>query len=195
MSEPSPQSFAGSAAAAAGASDADATLARWKEEEARVRARLGPPGVAERGRLAGLSGLEFFTAMSSGELAAPGIGATLGFVPIEFEAGRFVFQGTPGAAHYNPLGTVHGGYAATLLDSCLGCAVHTTLPAGRAYTTLELKLNYIRPMTERTGPVRAEGRIVSVTRQIGIAEGQITDAAGKIYAFGTTTCLIFDAAR
>ena len=102
-----------------------------------------------------------------------------------------MFQGTPKKDFYNPLGSVHGGYAATLLDSCVGCAVHSTLPAQTGYTTVELKVNYIRPLTADTGPVRAEGKVVSVGRQIGIAEGRIHDAGGKLYAFATTTCLIF----
>lgn len=174
--------------------DPAATLAAWKAAEAEVRSRIKPP-TADKGadptRLLGKSGLEFFAAMSGGDLEAPAIGVLMGFVPIEYEAGRFVFQGTPGPEHYNPLGSVHGGYAATLLDSCVGCAVHTMLPAGRGYTTLELKVNYIRPMTAETGPIRAEGKVVSVTRQVGIAEGRITDVSGKLYAFATTTCLIF----
>ncbi len=171
----------------------DAILAAWKAAEVAVRARLTMPGVATPADLASRSGLEFFEAISSGLLPPPHIGALLDFVPIEYEEGRFVFQGTPGVQHYNPLGVVHGGYAATLLDSCVGCAVHTTLPAGRAYTTLELKVNYVRPLTIATGPVRAEGRVVSATKQVGIAEGRIADVHGKLYAFATTTCLIFPA--
>jgi len=171
--------------------DPEAVLLRWKAAEAAVRERLAGPGLGSKAELRGKSGLEFFQAMSQGALPSPGIGALLGFVPVEFEEGRFVFQGTPALEHYNPIGTVHGGYAATLLDSCVGCAIHTMLPGDRAYTTLELKVNYIRPMTVDTGPVRAEGKVVSLTRQVGIAEGRITDWRGKLYAFATTTCLIF----
>ena len=97
-----------------------------------------------------------------------------------------------GLAHYNPSGVVHGGYAATLLDTAVGCAIHTLLPAGKGYTTLELKVNYIRAMTDKTGPVRAEAKVINLGGQVGIAEGRITDANGKLYAFATTTCLVFD---
>ena len=119
------------------------------------------------------------------------IGELVDFAPIEYEPGRFVFQGVPRFDHYNPLGIVHGGYAATLLDSCVGCAVHTMLPAGTGYTTLELKVNYLRAMTDRTGPVRAEGKVLSVGRQTGVAEGRLTDSAGRLLAYATTTCLVF----
>ncbi|MGA2549596.1 MAG: PaaI family thioesterase [Burkholderiaceae bacterium] len=171
--------------------DPKALLARWQADEQVIRARLGAPGVPPLDHVRGKSGLEIFAAISRGEFPSPGIGHLMDFVPVEFEVGRFVFQGTPDRRHYNPLGTVHGGYAATLLDSCVGCAVHSTLAAGMGYTTLELKVNYIRPLTEKTGPVRAEGKVVSLTRQIGIAEGRLTDVNGKLYAFATTTCLIF----
>lgn len=102
-----------------------------------------------------------------------------------------VFQGTPKADYYNPIGSVHGGYIATLLDSALGCAVHTMLERGYGYTTLELKVNYVRPLTDKTGPVRAEAHVVNVSRQVGVAQGRLVDAAGRMYAWGSTTCLIF----
>ena len=115
-----------------------------------------------------------------------------GITPITVAPGVTVFQGSPTLAHYNPSGVVHGGYAASLLDTAVGCAIHTMLPAGKGYTTLELKVNYIRAMTDKTGPVRAEGKVVNLGGQVGIAEGRITDANGKLYAFATTTCLVFD---
>ena len=177
------------------ASTADLTpterAARWFEQEAKIRAQLGEPGVIDPGMMKTMSGMEFFTAISGGGMPTPPIGRLMDFLAIEFERGRFVFQGTPRRDHYNPLGTVHGGYAATLLDSCVGCAVHTMLPAGKGYTTLELKVNYIRAMTDRTGPVRAEGRTISVGNQTAVAEGRLTDSAGKLLAFATTTCLVF----
>ena len=108
----------------------------------------------------------------------------------EVERGRAVFSGTPQEFHYNPLGTVHGGYGATLLDSAMGCAVHSTLDAGDIYTTLELKINYIRSMTHDTGVVRGIATVVSETRTTAIAEGRIEDASGRLYAFATTTCVI-----
>ncbi len=164
---------------------------RWRSQEAAIRAVWGEPGVIPRERMKTMSGMEVFAAIRDGELPSPPIGRLLDFIAIEFEPGRMVFQGTPRREHYNPLGIVHGGYAATLLDSCVGCAVHTMLPAGKGYTTLELKVNYIRAMTDRTGPVRAEGRTVSVGNQTAVAEGRLTDSAGKLLAFATTTCLVF----
>ena len=165
--------------------------ARWQADEATIRARWGEPGVVDRDTLKSMSGMEVFAAIRDGRLPTPPIGKLLDFIAIEFEPGRIVFQGTPRQEHYNPLGTVHGGYAATLLDSCVGCAVHTMLPAGKGYTTLELKINYIRAMSDRTGPVRAEGRTISVGNQTAVAEGRLTDSAGKLLAFATTTCLVF----
>ncbi len=163
----------------------------WRDEEAAIRKTIGGPGVIDREQLRAMSGMEVFAAIRRGDLPTPPIGRLMDFVAISFEPGRFVFQGTPRIDHYNPLGMVHGGYAATLLDSCVGCAVHTMLPAGTGYTTLELKVNYIRAMTDKTGPVRAEGKVISVGNQAGVAEGRLTDASGRLLAFATTTCLIF----
>ncbi|MGO4376764.1 PaaI family thioesterase [Pseudoduganella sp. RAF53_2] len=167
------------------------TLQTWMDDEAARRLKVAPAGVAEREQLRGHSGLEFLQKIGDGELPPPPIAELMGFVPIEVEHGRIVFQGTPGKQHYNPSGAVHGGYAATLLDSAVGCAVHSTLPAGSGFTTLELKINYVRAMTDRTGPVRAEGKVIQAGKQVAIAEGRITDATGKLYAHATTTCLIF----
>jgi len=148
---------------------------------------IGPEHVAE------LSGLEIFARMLDGRLPAPPIAELLDMRMSEFEHGCVVFVSTPHSQLYNPLGTVHGGYAAALLDSCMGCAVHSTLKAGQAYTTVELKVNYVRPLTEATGEVRAEGKIISAGRQIATAEGRLTDASGKLLAHGTTTCIVFPA--
>jgi uncharacterized protein (TIGR00369 family) len=167
------------------------TLKLWQEEEAAVRRTLGRPGVATKEQLRERAGMEFLYGIYRGELPSAPIGALLDFVPIKAEPGLMIFQGTPGPQHYNPIGMVHGGYAATLLDSCVGCAVHTMLPAGKGYSTLELKVNYIRALTDKTGPIRAEGRVINVGNQIGIAEGRIIDTQGKLYAHATTTCLIF----
>jgi uncharacterized protein (TIGR00369 family) len=120
----------------------------------------------------------------------PGIGTLMGFGPELAEEGRVIFQGTPGRQHYNPIGTVHGGYSATLLDSCMACAVHTMLEAGQGYTTLELKVNYLRPMTEKTGLIHAEGKVISISKRVALAEGRIYDDQGKLYAHATTTCMI-----
>lgn len=163
----------------------------WIDEADAQRARLAAPGVAGLEQLRAHSGAAFLDGISAGALPAPPIGELMGMTPISTAPGVAVFQGTPGLEHYNPSGAVHGGYAATLLDTAVGCAIHTLLPAGKGFTTLELKINYIRPMTAATGPVRAEGKVISVGGQVGIAEGRITDAAGKLYAFATTTCLVF----
>ena len=165
---------------------------QWLDEAASMRAGLAEPGVADREQLRSRSGMEFLKGIGSGALPPAPIAELLGITPISVEPGVTVFQGAPSLAHYNPSGVVHGGYAATLLDTAVGCAIHTMLPAGKGYTTLELKVNYIRAMTDKTGPVRAEGNVVNLGNQVGIAEGRITDAQGKLYAYATTTCLVFD---
>lgn len=172
-------------------SNTETTLTRWLAQEAAVRAKLSAPGVATLAQLKECSGMEFFQKIWNGELPSPPIGETLDFVPIEGEPGRMVFQGTPGPQHYNPIGSVHGGYFCSLLDSAVGCAVQSMLPKGMGYTTLELKVNLIRALTDRTGPVRAEGKVIQVGNRVGIAEGRITDVNGKLYAHATTTCLVF----
>jgi uncharacterized protein (TIGR00369 family) len=141
--------------------------------------------------LRSMGGLEFLGAIAAGRLPSPPITEVLRFRLVEVERGRAVFEGLPGKAFYNPIGSVHGGYAATLLDSCMGCAVHSTLPVGQGYATLEIKVNLVRAMTETTGRVRAEGRIIHAGRTTATAEGKLTDAAGKLYGHGTTTCAIF----
>jgi uncharacterized protein (TIGR00369 family) len=138
-----------------------------------------------------LTGLEQLQAMIALGGKAP-IGDTLDFALVEAEQGRAVFAGTPDLHAYNPIGTVHGGYAATLLDSACGCAVHSKLAPRQGYTTLELKVAYHRPMTVETGPVRAEGRVVSMGRRAAFAEATITDARGRVYATATSTLLVFD---
>lgn len=121
-----------------------------------------------------------------------GIGRTLNFSVVEIEEGRVVFGGEPDESVYNPIGTVHGGYAATLLDSAVGCAVHSRLKAGQGYTTLELKVAYHRPLTKDTGPVRAEGTVVQLGRRAAFAEGRLTDLEGRLYASATSTLLVFE---
>ena len=139
----------------------------------------------------GLTGLELLQGWRDRRFPSPPIGRFLRGDLVEAEFGRVVFEGTPGEDHYNPLGTVHGGYAATILDSCMGCAVHSTLAAGQAFTSVEIKVNFVRAMTEKTGVVRAEGKTINVGSRIATAEGRIVDARGKLLAHGTTTCLIF----
>jgi uncharacterized protein (TIGR00369 family) len=137
-----------------------------------------------------ISGIAFLRAMQSGELPPPPFAALLGIWITEVSEGRVVFATEPSEYHYNPLGTVHGGVIATLLDSALGCAVQSMLPAGTSYTTLELKVNYLRPITEKTGTVYAEGKIIHLGGRIATAEARLTDAKGKLYAHATTTCII-----
>jgi len=134
--------------------------------------------------------LTLFQEMLAGRLPAPPIARTLGFRMSEVERGRVVFSYEPVFDHYNPLGTIHGGIAATLLDSVMGCAIHSTLKAGSGFTTLEIKVNYVRAMTDKTGTVKAEGKINNVGSRIATAEGRLFDGAGKLLAHGTTTCLI-----
>ena len=137
------------------------------------------------------SGLDQLHALLEGGLRVP-IGETLGIALTEVEPGRAVFEGTPDEHVYNPIGTVHGGYAATLLDSACGCAVQSRLSATQAYTTLELKVAYHRAMTKDTGPVRAEGRVISLGRRVAFAEATLTDASGRLYATATSTLLVMD---
>ena len=122
----------------------------------------------------------------------PPIAETMGFALVEIEAGRAVFEGSPGHSVYNPIGSVHGGYAATLLDSACGCAVHSRLTAAQGYTTLELKVSYHRPMSDASGLVRAEGRLLSFGRRAAFAEATLHDAHGKLCASATSTLLIFE---
>ncbi len=138
-------------------------------------------------------GLIFLKGIIAGKFPQPPIAETLGFLLVEAEPNRVVFEGLPELRHYNPIGTVHGGFAATLLDSALACAIFTTMLKGDAWTTLELKLNYVRPMTKDTGPVRAEGRMIHRGRTIATSEGDLKDANGKLYAHATTTCMIMPA--
>ena|ERR1700694_188590 len=148
-------------------------------------------GIASSDEVKLLSGLDFVKRMQEGLFPAAPISKVMQFHLTEVEQGRVVFSAEPSAEFYNPLGTVHGGYTTTLLDSCMGCAVHSTLPAGSAYTTLEVKINFVRPITDKTGPVRAEGKVISAGKRVATAEGRLLDANGKLYAHGTTTCLIF----
>ncbi|MDO8179649.1 MAG: PaaI family thioesterase [Undibacterium sp.] len=167
------------------------TLNQWLAREAEMRAILAEPGIASLEQMKSMSGMAFLQGILDGSMPVAHIGRTLDFFPVEGEPGRIVFQGTPGREHYNPLGSVHGGYFCTLLDSAVGCAVQSMLPQGFGYTTLEIKVNLIRAMTDKTGPVRAEGKVIQVGKQVGTAEGRIVDAGGKVYAHATTTCLIF----
>ncbi|HWA45486.1 MAG TPA: PaaI family thioesterase [Hypericibacter adhaerens] len=141
-----------------------------------------------RGQLSGLDQLRQL--MKAGR--RPPIAETLDFNLVEVEKGRAVFEGTPGPHALNPIGSVHGGYAATLLDSACGCAVHSSLSPDQGYTTVELKIAYHRAITPGTGPVRAEAHIVTVGKRVAFTEGRLTDAEGRLYASATSTLLVFE---
>jgi uncharacterized protein (TIGR00369 family) len=172
-------------------------LAQWNEEfdavQRRIRSRHDKPGLATPEMVAGKSGLEIMQGLLNGEIPFPHIAETMDFSLVEVGPGKAVFQGTPQLKHYNPLGTVHGGWYATLLDSALGCAVHTMLSAGQGYTTAELGVNIVRAASTRTGPLRAIGNVIHCGRQLATAEARIVGPDGKLYAHATTTCLVFEA--
>ena len=136
-----------------------------------------------------MSGLEFFQQMVAGDFEPPPMVALLGLRMAEVDFGRVAFVGTPTEAFYNGSGVVHGGYAATMLDSALGCAINTTAPPGKRFTTLELKINYIRPLTVGVGPLRCEATVLNSGKRVETAEARIVDSAGKIHAHATTTCI------
>lgn len=171
------------------------TIAQWNLEYETVVQRLNAGagvGLANPADIAGLTGLQQMQAMLDGKLPYPHIAQTLDFSLVEVGEGRAVFQGQPQLKHYNPLGTVHGGWYATLLDSAVGCAVHTVMPVGRAYTTAELSVNIVRAASHKSGPLRAIGTVVHAGRQLATAEGRIVGPDGKLYAHATTTCLVFE---
>jgi uncharacterized protein (TIGR00369 family) len=147
-----------------------------------------PAAIAAAG--AGLSGLEFFAQVAKGKIPPPPVMRALDFDGVLFEEGRAAFRLTPREFHYNPLGTVHGGVFATMLDSACGCAVHTMLPAGVFYTSLDLSVKFLRPVTVNTGPITAEATVVHFGRRTALAEGRITDAAGKVHVTATSSCLV-----
>jgi uncharacterized protein (TIGR00369 family) len=147
-----------------------------------------PTAIAAAG--SGLSGAEFFAAITEGKIPPPPVMQALDIDGVSFGEGRAAFRLTPQEFHYNTLGTVHGGVFATLLDSACGCAVHTMLPAGVLYTSLDLSVKFLRPVTVDTGPITAEATVVHLGRRTALAEGRITDAAGKVYVTATSSCLV-----
>jgi uncharacterized protein (TIGR00369 family) len=170
-------------------------LNTWREEEAAARTRLAAgegAGVAKPEQIAGKNGLELMQAMLRGEIPYPTISVTMDFALVSVSLGEAIFQGTPNAKHLNPMGTVHGGWYATLLDSAVGCAVHTMMPPGRGYTTAELSINLVRGAVAGKEPLRAIGKVLHCGKQLATAEGRIVDASGKLYAHATTTCLVFE---
>ena len=170
-------------------------LQAWLAQEQATSAVLeqgAGPGVARPEQVAGLSGLALMQAMLRGELPYAPIARTLDFLLLEVDEGRALFQGRPGPAHFNPMGGVHGGWYATLLDSALGCAVHTMLPPGRGYTTAELGVNLVRAIGPKVSRVRAEGKVLHCGRQLATAEARLYGPDGALYAHATTTCLVFE---
>ena len=142
--------------------------------------------------MASMTGLEFMQAVLDGRMPAPPITRTMGFLVTRVEKGFAQAEAIPSFDYYNPIGSVHGGYAATLMDTVLGCSVHTALDKGQGYTTLEFKISFIKAITKDTGPIRAEGRVISAGRRAATAEAHLKDASGKLLAHATTTCLVFD---
>lgn len=173
----------------------DEVLARWLSQEQEVRQRLESGagcGVATPAQVAGLTGLQALQAMLRGELPYPPIARTLNFQLLEVEEGVAMFQGEPGPDHLNPMGGIHGGWYATLLDSALGCAVHSMMPVGRGYTTAELGFNLVKAIGPKVRRVRALAKVVHCGRQLATAEARLYGPDDTLYAHGTTTCLVFD---
>lgn len=172
------------------------TLETWLAQEREVLARMhggAGAGVSRPDQVAGKTGMEMMQAMLRGELPYPPIAKTLDFTLVQVSEGVAIFQGTPGPAHLNPMGTIHGGWYATLLDSALGCAVHTMMPVGRGYTTAELGVNLVKAINMHKAPrVRAEGKVIHCGRQLATAEARLYGPDGTLYAHATTTCLVFE---
>nr|WP_315490158.1 PaaI family thioesterase [uncultured Rhodoferax sp.] len=167
-------------------------LAEEKEIAERMNAGAGP-GVARPDQVAGLTGLQMMEAMLRGDIPYASIAKTLDFTIMEVASGHAVFQGTPGPTHLNPMGGIHGGWYATLLDSALGCAIHTMMPVGRGYTTAELGVNLVKAINPAKTPrVRAIGKVLHCGRQLATAEARIEGPDGTLYAHATTTCLVFE---
>lgn len=173
----------------------ESLLAQWLAAEKTVRERQaqGPgPGVLNPTQIADKNGLQVMQGLLDGELPFASMAKTLDFLLIEVGPGRAVFQGAPGPQLLNPLGTVHGGWFATLLDSALGCAVHTMMPPGRSYTTAELSVKLVRAITPQVERVRAEATVLHCGRQLATAEARLIGPDGKLYAHASTACLVFE---
>lgn len=179
-----------------GDATADEVAARFAElapQNTRTRLLRWQDPLPSAARGATLAGIDYIGEIVAGELPPPPIAVTMRFAPVEFTAGRAVFEGEPGEEHYNPIGVVHGGYASTLLDSAMGCAVHTTLELGTAYTTLTLEVKMVRPITSATGRIRAVAEVVHRGRRQATVEARMTDVeTGKLLAHGTSTCMIME---
>ncbi len=157
------------------------------------KARKGPGGILAPEVCTHKSGLELLRSMLRGELPHPPMSDTLDFDLSEVEEGRVVFVGEPRFEFYNPFGSVHGGWQAALLDTCMACAAWTALPAGTIHTTVEMKVNYLKPIFDATGPLLAEGRVIQKGQRIATTEGRLSDASGKLYAHGSATFILLPA--
>ena len=175
---------------------AQSTAAQWQQQLDEVRARAARngarAGVVPADQARDMNGLDIMQALLEGRFPYPPIAETLDFFLVQVERGQATFQGTPLVKHLNPMGTVHGGWYATLLDSAVGCAVQTMLAPGQGYTTAELSVNLVRGARLDGGPLRAIGTVLHCGRQLATAEGKIVDAEGRLYAHATTTCLVFN---
>lgn len=176
----------------------DISLAQqWDTQRQQVVEQMlaggGGPGIASPDMIVGRSGLEIMQALLAGKVPYPPMADTMGVSLMQVEQGLAVFQGTPTRAHYNPMGSVHGGWFATLLDFALGAAVHSSLPANQGYTTADLHVHMVRAARSDTGPLRAIAKIVHCGRQLATAEGRIEGPDGTLYAHGTTSCILFSA--
>lgn len=168
-------------------------FAERKPEATRTRTLTWQDPLASAAEAADKTGLEYLRDIAAGEIPPPPIAVTLRLAPVLVEEGRVTFEGTPGEEHFNPIGTVHGGYVATLLDSALGCAVHTTLPAGVGYATLTLEVKYVRAIGLEVGRLACAAEVVHAGRSQATAEAKVTGPDGRLYAHGTTTCMILRA--
>jgi len=162
-----------------------------RHDAARNRAYSWDDPAVAADAAAGLDGIRFLQAIVDGALPAPPLARTLDFAAARVRPGEVSFEFTPAEFHYNPIGSVHGGVLAALCDSACGCAVHSTLPAGTYYTSLDLSIKFLRPVTSAVGPMRCEGTVTHAGRRSALAQARLTDAAGKLYAVATSTCLIF----
>ena len=171
--------------------DLEAWLALERDVRARMQAGVGP-GVARPDQVAGKTGLQVMQGLLAGELPHAHMAKTLDFMMVEVAPGLAIFQGTPGVQHLNPLGTVHGGWFASLLDSALGCAVHTLMPPGRGYTTADLSVKLVKAITPKVQRVRAIAKVLHCGRQLATAEAQLVGPDGTLYAHASTACLVFE---
>ncbi|TJY55921.1 PaaI family thioesterase [Sinimarinibacterium sp. CAU 1509] len=152
-------------------------------------------GIVDPAIATSMSGLAFMHKLMNEELPAPPFSLTADVWPVEVEDGRVVFEGRPSERFYNPMGTIHGGWLSTLLDSAMGCAIHSHLPPGAGYTTVEMKVNFVRPAFAHTGPLRCEASLMHYGGRIATSEGRIIDGKGRLIAHGTETCMLLDTTR